>query len=92
MTANGGQTVGKKVMNTKVVRDDGVDMDVRTSVMRFSPYIASTVGGIIPILNIVVGFAVVAISLASCVMVFTDDRRQAAWDKIAKTTVVEVEV
>ena len=89
MTANGGQTVGKKAMSTKIVNVDGSDIDMTVAVRRFSPYLASTVAGIIPILGVIVGIVVFLIGLASFVMLFTDDRNQTVWDKIGPTLVVK---
>lgn len=89
-TSNGGQTLGKKALSTKIVNEDGSDIDMAVAVRRFSPYIASTVAGIIPILGALVGLVLLLIALASFVMLFVDERKQTVWDKIATTIVVKV--
>ena len=89
MTSNGGQTVGKKVMSTKIVPEAGGEVDITIAATRFSPYIASVVAGILPIIGPLVGFVVFLVGLASFVMIFTDSRNQAVWDKLAKTLVVK---
>lgn len=89
MTANGGQTVGKKVLSIKIVTEDGRNIDMATATRRFSPYIAMTVGGLIPVLGIFTFFAAIGIAVVSLFMIFLDGRNQAVWDKIASTLVIK---
>lgn len=83
MTANGGQTLGKKVMKIKVVRlVDGQTPDMTTAVKRWLPNIV----GLIPRIGAPLSFLIL---IASLVLVFTDPRRQTVFDKFAQTVVVE---
>ena len=76
-------------MSIKIVPEAGGDVDITIAATRFSPYIASVVAGIVPIIGTLVGLVVFLVGLASLVMIFTDHRNQAAWDKLAKTLVVK---
>ncbi len=83
MTANGGQTLGKKVMKIKIVRlADGQTPDMNTAVKRWLPNVVGLVPKIGSPLSALIG-------VASLVLVFTDSRRQSVNDKFAQTVVVE---
>ncbi len=82
MVANKGGTVGKLVLGLKVVKEDGSPADLQTAIMR----IVTNLIGIVPIIG---SYISALVGLASIVMIFTDDRRQTVWDKVAKTIVVK---
>ena len=82
MVANKGGTVGKLALGLKVVKEDGSDVDLNTAIMRIVTYVI----GIVPVLG---GIISGLVGLASIVMLFTDDRHQTVWDKIAKTIVIK---
>ncbi len=77
-----GATIGKSVMNVKVVNEDYSDIDFEVAGKRYAINILQVIPGIGQLLNLLVG-------LATVVMIFTDKRRQVPWDKIAKTLVVK---
>ena len=76
-----GATVGKSVMSLKVVNEDYSDITMETAARRY----AINLVGIIPVIGAIVQFVV---GIATIIMVFTDDKRQVPWDKIAKTLVI----
>lgn len=81
-----GQTLGKMALSLRVVRMDGSAPDMKDAFMRIMPYtVLGVLGAIIPILPTIVAFIVALVSL---VFLFTDEKRQTVWDKIAKTIVV----
>ncbi|MDH3683143.1 MAG: RDD family protein [Acidimicrobiia bacterium] len=81
-----GQTLGKMAVGTKVVRADGSPADMRDGFIRISPYLAlGVLGSFIPFLPLLINIVLVVVSI---VFLFTDPNRQAVWDKIAKTIVV----
>ncbi len=89
MTANGGATLGKKALGIKITNDDGSAISLETAIKRVSPWLASIVAGIIPILGAIVGLVVALVGLVSLVLIFTDKMNKAVWDKIANTLVVK---
>ena len=89
-TSTRGQTPGKIALNTKIVRTDGTDIDLEVAAKRYSPQIVGVIAGVIPILGGIVSLVLFLIGVASLVMIFTDDRRQAVWDKIGDTLVIKV--
>ena len=56
--------------------------DLQTAIMR----IVTNLIGIVPIIG---SYISALVGLASIVMIFTDDRKQTVWDKVAKTIVVK---
>lgn len=76
-----GQTIGKKVANVRVVKEDGSPLDQNTTLMR----LLIPALGIIPFLGAIVGFINI---VAILILIFADDRKQVPHDKIAKTLVV----
>lgn len=76
-----GATVGKSVMNLKVVNEDYSDITMETAVRRYAINLVQIVPIIGPFIQLVVGIATV-------IMIFTDSKRQVPWDKIAKTLVI----
>ncbi|WP_420452042.1 RDD family protein [Ilumatobacter sp.] len=82
-------TLGKMALNLKVVNEDGSAPDVTVALKRMSVYIASVLLGLIPLLGVLASLAAVVVGVVSLVFLFTDDRNQAVWDKIADTLVVK---
>jgi uncharacterized RDD family membrane protein YckC len=91
MLANRGATLGKMAVNTRVIRSDGSAVDVTDAVKRISPYLVLNVLGSVTgtALGALFSFALFVIGLVSFVFLFTDQRRQTVWDKIADTVVVD---
>jgi uncharacterized RDD family membrane protein YckC len=82
LVARNGQTIGKKLVGTKVVRvSDGQTPDMNTAVKRWLPAIV----GLIPKLG---NPLALLIGIASIVLVLTDPNRQSVNDKFANTVVV----
>ncbi len=77
-----GATIGKSVMNIKVVTEEYADIDYEVAVRRYAINILQVIPGVGQFLSGIVG-------LATIVMIFVDKRRQVPWDKIAKTVVVK---
>lgn len=90
MVANRGATLGKMALGLKVVKaDGGGDVEMEDAVRRMAHYLAlgllaAITGGIGIIFNLVL----LVIGIVSLVFLFTDERRQAVWDRIAKTVVI----
>jgi uncharacterized RDD family membrane protein YckC len=82
MVSSKGATLGKSAMGMKVVKEDGSPADMNAALMRMVTYLI----GIVPFVGGLISFV---IGLVSLVFLFTDEKRQAIWDKIAKTLVVE---
>ena len=88
MVSTRGATLGKMALNLKVVEEDGSPATTRDALLRMAIYIASAVLGVIPVLGILASIATFVIAIVSLVFLFTDDRKQAVWDKVAHTIVV----
>jgi len=97
MNSRFGGTLGKRVISGQIVTEDGSPVDDRTAFMRMVPYIAVQLFGILTSLlfrdvstlgSIALGSPFWILALAGLIMVFNDSRRQAPWDKVAKTLVV----
>lgn len=89
MVATRGATLGKMALGLKVVNEDGSPPDLKVAAMRMILYIASIVIGLLPLLGGLFGLALIVVGIVSLVFLFTDDNRQAVWDKIANTLVVD---
>lgn len=89
LVANGGQSLGKKMLSTKVVKDDGSEVDMDTSLRRFGPYAAAGIFGSIPILGLLVSLAIMVVGLVSFIFLFTKDDLKTLWDNWANTIVVK---
>lgn len=89
LVANGGQSLGKKLFGIKVVKVDGSDVDMETSVKRFALYILSSLANVVPVLGAIISLVVLLVGIVSFVFLFTDDMRQTVWDKFAETKVVK---
>lgn len=84
-----GATLGKMALGLKVVRGDGSPADLKDGVMRILPYLVlSVLSAIIPFFSLIAFLVFVVVGLISLVFLFTDDKRQTVWDKVAKTLVV----
>jgi uncharacterized RDD family membrane protein YckC len=88
LVANGGATVGKKVVDLQVVKTDGSPADITIGLRRASLLIAMIPLSAVPILGPVAGFVLLLVGAASLVMVYADNRGQTVWDKIAPSLVV----
>jgi uncharacterized RDD family membrane protein YckC len=86
----GGATLGKLVLKMKVVKEDGEAADMQTLLMRFAPYIGlAVISSFLPFIAPIPFLIMLLILLVSLVFLFTDEKRQAVWDKIGKTIVVD---
>jgi len=97
MNSRFGGTIGKRVISGQIVTEDGSPINDRVALMRMVPYIAVQLFGILTSLlfqnvstlgSIALGSPFWILALAGLIMVFNDSRRQAPWDKVAKTLVV----
>ena len=84
MVATRGGTIGKLTLGLRVEGIEGSRVDWARSAVRWVPY-----GGLylIPLVGPYVATGVV---LVSAILIFTDTRRQALWDKAARTIVVRI--
>ena len=90
MPVQAGGTIGKMLLGTKIVKEDGSPVDYQVAGMRIGIYAAiALLGALIPFIGIITFPIAVLIGIASTVMLFTDDRRRAVWDMVAKTVVVK---
>jgi uncharacterized RDD family membrane protein YckC len=87
----GGQTIGKKVMKLRVIKEDGSPLDVATALPRaaalFGGNALSILGGVAGFLSILGGLIVLGVALSP----FADSasgRYQGLHDKFAKSLVV----
>lgn len=80
--AKDGATPGKKVMNIKVVLEDGSPLGSDGAIRR----LILAAAGIVPFVGGLIGAVV---GIGTVVMIFTDDRRQVPADKVAKSLVVK---
>lgn len=87
-TARFGGTPGKLLLGARVIYQDGRRIDLRGSFVRFSPILALSVIGMVPILNIVSTFARLGLLIANLVLVLTDERRRDVFDRVASTYVI----
>ena len=82
-------TLGKVAMGLRVARQDGSPVQRNDALLRVVPFAApqllAALAGGLGWLFVLVSFAV---GLGSLVLLFTDARRQAVWDKLAHTIVV----
>lgn len=80
--AKDGATPGKKLVNVKVISEDGSELGSDGAIRR----LILSAAGILPFVGGLIG---VVVGLATIVMIFTDDRRQVPADKVAKSLVVK---
>lgn len=80
--AKDGATPGKKIMNIKVISEDGSALGSDGAMRR----LILAAAGIVPFIGGLIGLVV---GLATIVMIFTDDRRQVPADKVAKSLVIK---
>ena len=82
MVSSRGQTIGKQALGIKVVRVDGQPIERADAFKRIALFAVYAV----PFL----GFLVAGVmGVTSMVMLFSDQKRQALWDKLADTIVVD---
>ncbi len=82
MVSARGQTIGKQALGIKVVRVDGQPIERADAFKRIALFAVYAV----PFLGFLVAFVM---GVTSLVMVFSDEKRQALWDKLAETIVVD---
>ncbi len=82
MVSSRGQTIGKQALGIKVVRVDGQPVERTDAFNRIALFAVYAV----PFLGFLVAFVM---GVTSMVMVFSDEKRQALWDKLAGTIVVD---
>jgi uncharacterized RDD family membrane protein YckC len=87
--ATRGATPGKMIMSIKVVFEDQRTLDLPGALMRLSPNIVLGVIALVPAFVTLSNLANVSITIVSLVFLFTHERRQTVWDRIAKTIVVD---
>ncbi len=80
--AKDGATPGKKLLNIKVISEDGSELGSDGAMRR----LILAAAGILPLIGGLIGAVV---GLATIVMIFTDDRRQVPADKVAKSLVIK---
>ncbi len=87
-------TLGKRATSSKIVKLDGSDIDDATAFRRMIPYLVVHVAGLaIAVLASDAGsdgtlLLLLLGGLVGLIMIFADSRRQAPWDKVARTLVV----
>jgi uncharacterized RDD family membrane protein YckC len=84
-----GQTPGKKLMNLKMVRENGGDVDLMDLVKRYGINFALSLISNIPFLNLIACCAGPIIGITNVVMLFSDEKNQTLFDKVAGTLVVQ---
>jgi uncharacterized RDD family membrane protein YckC len=84
-----GATPGKMAMSVKVVYEDGRKLDLEGALRRLSPNIVLGIMALVPTLLTLSNLVNFVITIVSLVFLFTDQRRQTVWDRIAKTIVVD---
>lgn len=83
-----GATVGKLILGMKYVKEDGEPMDTNTALVRSAEHIVGILH-FVPLLNLLVYLAELALGLVSLVLLFTDPQRRTPLDRLAKTVVVK---
>jgi len=86
MVGSRGQTLGKMALGLKVVREDGSAPDMKDGFMRILPF--AILGFLAAFISLLAWLIMVIVAIVSLVFLFTDPKRQAAWDRVAKTVVV----
>lgn len=99
LVATGGQTIGKLVMKIIVVNDDGSDVNLVTSIKRFSPFVAVeilrtlsylAVGSDVYVsVQLVSALAWTGLGLVSLIWLLTKNDYKAVWDRLAGTIVIK---
>ncbi len=84
-----GQTLGKMALGLKVVTEQGTPPEMKDAIMRILPYfVVGLLSAIIPLFIFLAYLIFLGLIVAGLVFLFTDDRQQTVWDKLAKTMVV----
>ena len=84
-----GATPGKMAMSIKVVFEDGRKLDLHGALMRLAIDIALGVMALVSAFLWLSNLASFVITIVSLVLLFTHARRQAVWDRVAKTIVID---
>lgn len=87
--ATRGATPGKMIMSIKVIYEDRRRLDLNGALLRLSPNIVLGLMAMVGALGSLTTVANFVLVLVSLIFLFTDDRRRAIWDRIAKTIVVD---
>lgn len=88
LVARSGGQPGKLMLGLRIVRTDGSDVDLRTASIRWSPILALSVLGFVPIAGIFASIGRFILLVVNLVLVLSDPRRQSVFDKVAGTYVV----
>jgi len=83
-----GQTVGKKLLNIKIVKASGNQVDQLDILKRYSIPTGLNLVALIPVLGCV-ACVLPIITLVNLFMLFSDEKRQTIYDKVAETLVVD---
>ncbi len=81
MVSSRGQTIGKAALGIRVVRVDGQPMERADAFKRIALFAVYAV----PFLGMIVAGVM---GVTSMVMIFSDEKKQALWDKLAETIVI----
>lgn len=84
-----GATPGKMVMSVKVVFEDSRTLDLQGALMRLSINIVLGVMALVAALATLTSLINIVVLIVSLVFLFTHERRQTVWDRIAKTVVID---
>ena len=83
-----GATPGKMAMSIKVVFEDGRKLDLHGALMRLAIDITLGLVALVSAFLWLSNLASLVVTIVSLVFLFTHDRRQAVWDRVAKTIVI----
>ena len=84
-----GQTIGKKILNLKIVQENGSMAEQQNIVKRYSYLGAYLLISWIPCINYIAALAIFVAQCVNIYLLFTDPKRQTLFDKFAKTVVVQ---
>ncbi len=84
-----GQTFGKKLLNIKVVKENGENVSLIDMTKRYSIYLVFSLLSLIPYVGLLLCAPLLIVVLINLIMLFTDKRHQTLYDKIANTVVIE---
>ncbi len=85
-----GQTLGKKIVDIRIVRSTGSDADMNDILRRYSLPLGLSFLSSIPCMGILLKCAHFIVFIINVVMLFTDEKRQTLYDKVGNTMVVDV--
>ena len=83
-----GQSVGKKLLKIKIVKATGEETENMDILKRYAIPFGLTILGVIPVINILVCCVNPIVAITNLVLLFSDDKKQTLFDKVAETLVV----